>query len=107
MAREIRFSTELHETLNDLSRRPEAEITGDISMPWLPWNACDAMSLAAKICSGKRISKQGEAYAPWPTRSQIKQNLRPPRGVAAVFGDEVLREQTLTVVAPIWPNESN
>lgn len=43
----------------------------------------------------------------WPTRSQIKQNLRPPRGVAAVFGDEVLREQTLTVVAPIWPNESN
>jgi predicted nucleotidyltransferase component of viral defense system len=30
--------------------------------------------------------------APWPKRSQIEQDLRLSRGVAAIFGDDVLRE---------------
>ena len=33
-----------------------------------------------------------QAHAPWPKRSQIEQDLRLSRGVAAIFGDEVLRE---------------
>jgi predicted nucleotidyltransferase component of viral defense system len=33
-----------------------------------------------------------QAYAPWPKRSQIEQDLRLSRGVAAIFSDDVLRE---------------
>jgi len=33
-----------------------------------------------------------QAHAPWPKRSQIEQDLRLSRGVAAIFGDDVLRE---------------
>ncbi|ASD11654.1 nucleotidyl transferase AbiEii/AbiGii toxin family protein [Pseudomonas aeruginosa] len=33
-----------------------------------------------------------QAQAPWPKRSQIEQDLRLSRGVAAIFADEVLRE---------------
>ena len=33
-----------------------------------------------------------QAHAPWPKRSQIEQDLRLSRGVAAIFADEVLRE---------------
>ena len=33
-----------------------------------------------------------QAHAPWPKRSQIEQDLRLSRGVAAIFGDEVIRE---------------
>jgi len=33
-----------------------------------------------------------QADAPWPKRSQIEQDLRLSRGVAAIFGDAVLRE---------------
>lgn len=33
-----------------------------------------------------------QEYAPWPKRSQIEQDLRLSRGVAALFQDEVLRE---------------
>jgi len=31
-----------------------------------------------------------QAYAPWPKRSQIEQDLRLSRGVAAIFGDSIL-----------------
>jgi len=31
-------------------------------------------------------------YAPWPKRSQLEQDLRLSRGVAAIFSDDVLRE---------------
>lgn len=33
-----------------------------------------------------------QAHAPWPKRSQIEQDLRLSRGVAAIFNDAVLRE---------------
>jgi len=33
-----------------------------------------------------------QAYAPWPKRSQLEQDLRLSRGVAAIFTDDVLRE---------------
>ncbi|MGT2460103.1 nucleotidyl transferase AbiEii/AbiGii toxin family protein (plasmid) [Cupriavidus basilensis] len=33
-----------------------------------------------------------QAYAPWPKRSQIEQDLRLSRGVAAIFADPLLRE---------------
>ena len=33
-----------------------------------------------------------QEYAPWPKRSQIEQDLRLSRGVAALFQDEALRE---------------
>ena len=33
-----------------------------------------------------------QAHAPWPKRSQIEQDLRLSRGVAAIFDDAVLRE---------------
>lgn len=33
-----------------------------------------------------------QAYAPWPKRSQIEQDLRLSRGVAAIFADPVLEE---------------
>jgi hypothetical protein len=33
-----------------------------------------------------------QTHAPWPKRSQIEQDLRLSRGVAAIFADEVLRE---------------
>lgn len=33
-----------------------------------------------------------QSHAPWPKRSQIEQDLRLSRGVAAIFSDEVLRE---------------
>lgn len=33
-----------------------------------------------------------QAYAPWPKRSQIEQDLRLSRGVAAIFEDEVLSQ---------------
>jgi len=33
-----------------------------------------------------------QRYAPWPKRSQIEQDLRLSRGVAAIFGDDVLHE---------------
>ena len=33
-----------------------------------------------------------QACAPWPKRSQIEQDLRLSRGVAAIFTDPVLRE---------------
>ena len=33
-----------------------------------------------------------QAYAPWPKRSQIEQDLRLSRGVAAIFADTLLRE---------------
>lgn len=33
-----------------------------------------------------------QAHAPWPKRSQIEQDLRLSRGVAAIFADSVLRE---------------
>lgn len=33
-----------------------------------------------------------QQHAPWPKRSQIEQDLRLSRGVAAIFGDDVLRE---------------
>ena len=33
-----------------------------------------------------------QAHAPWPKRSQIEQDLRLSRGVAAIFEDEVLRQ---------------
>jgi hypothetical protein len=32
-----------------------------------------------------------QAFAPWPKRSQIEQDLRLSRGVAAIFADSVLR----------------
>ena len=32
-----------------------------------------------------------QTHAPWPKRSQIEQDLRLSRGVAAIFTDEVLR----------------
>ena len=32
-----------------------------------------------------------QAYAPWPKRSQIEQDLRLSRGVAAIFADDLLR----------------
>lgn len=33
-----------------------------------------------------------QAHAPWPKRSQIEQDLRLSRGVAAIFADSVLSE---------------
>ncbi len=33
-----------------------------------------------------------QAHAPWPKRSQIEQDLRLSRGVAAIFTDSVLSE---------------
>ncbi|MFJ1252280.1 hypothetical protein [Cupriavidus sp. CuC1] len=33
-----------------------------------------------------------QAYAPWPKRSQIEQDLRLSRGVAAIFTDAILTE---------------
>jgi len=33
-----------------------------------------------------------QTYAPWPKRSQLEQDLRLSRGVAAIFTDDVLRE---------------
>ena len=33
-----------------------------------------------------------QAYAPWPKQSQIEQDLRLSRGVAAIFADPVLSE---------------
>jgi hypothetical protein len=33
-----------------------------------------------------------QAYAPWPKKSQIEQDLRLSQGVAAIFSDEILRE---------------
>ena len=33
-----------------------------------------------------------QTHAPWPKRSQIEQDLRLSRGVAAIFGDTVLAE---------------
>ena len=33
-----------------------------------------------------------QAYAPWPKQSQIEQDLRLSRGVAAIFTDTVLSE---------------
>jgi len=33
-----------------------------------------------------------QAHTPWPKRSQIEQDLRLSRGVAAIFGDVVLAE---------------
>jgi len=32
-----------------------------------------------------------QSHAPWPKRSQVEQDLRLSRGVAAIFGDDVLR----------------
>jgi hypothetical protein len=32
-----------------------------------------------------------QTHSPWPKRSQIEQDLRLSRGVAAIFTDEVLR----------------